>query len=284
VLVETRDDPETDLGPHTAWAGVESRLASPTGKQFRRTPLSQLATAEVQRIRTTPVVWLLVTGALALVGVSIASGITTAVNANTPLGSEDGRYLVFASAQAGWIFTLVLGILGVAGEYRHRTASATFLIEPRRWRVFAAKVMAHWFVGLLFGLLCGAVAVAIARIWAAASGMGLPLDIEAWRILGGALVTVVLYGLLGVGVGALLRSQMAALATVLGWSLVVEPLLASLWPELGKYFPNGAASALTTAAGPDTLPRGTGTLLFAGYVTAFLLLGLRAVSRRDVTT
>lgn len=265
-------------------AGPPIQRAKSGARAPRRTSLSQLAAAEVLRMRTTPLIWILVAGALALVGVSIASGIAAAASANVPLAGVEGQHLVFASAQAGWIFTLALGISSMAGEYRHRTASATFLAEPRRWRVFAAKVTAHWLVGLLFGLLCGAATLAITRVWARVSGVGLPLTAEVWRVLGGGIVTIVLYALLGVGVGALLRSQVAALAAVLGWSLIVEPLLGRLWPGIGKYFPNGAASALTAAPGPDLLTTGTGTLLFAGYVTVFLLLGLQSVRRRDVTT
>ena len=90
--------------------------------------------------------------------------------------------------------------------------------------------------------------------------------------------------LVGVGVGALVRSQVAALVGVAVWVLLVEGLLISLLnaPSLGQWLPSAAAAALTNPGGGQ-LSRVAGTLLLGGYALALALVGTRLVVRRDIT-
>jgi ABC-2 type transport system permease protein len=88
-----------------------------------------------------------------------------------------------------------------------------------------------------------------------------------------------------VGVGALVRNQVAALVGTLVWVLLVEGLLLSLLnaPGLGRWLPSAAAAAAITSPGGDHLSRLGGTLLLATYALALALAGTRLVVRRDVT-
>lgn len=198
------------------------------GQQAQLTPLRRLVVAELQRNWTIPLISIFAGAALAITVLGIAAGISVAEGAGIPLDSDAGQRHVFAPTGAAWIFTLSLGILGMAGEHRHRTASATFLAEPRRWRVFVAKLVAYGLIGLLFGLVTQVDAADIAWLWVKAKGVHLVPTSELWLVLGGALTATVLYGILGVGIGGLLRSQIAALAAVLGWLFIVEPLVGGL--------------------------------------------------------
>jgi ABC-2 type transport system permease protein len=91
--------------------------------------------------------------------------------------------------------------------------------------------------------------------------------------------------LVGVGVAALVRNQVAALVGVAVWVLVVEGLLMSLLnapSSLAKWLPSAAAAALTNPGGGH-LSRLAGSLLLAGYALALALAGTRPVVRRDIT-
>jgi hypothetical protein len=100
-----------------------------------------------------------------------------------------------------------------------------------------------------------------------------------------ALLGAALCGLVGVGVAALVRNQVAALVGVAVWVLVVEGLLLSLLnaPSLGKWLPSAAAKAALGSPGGAQLSRLGGTLLLAGYALALALAGTRLVVRRDIT-
>jgi ABC-2 type transport system permease protein len=106
----------------------------------------------------------------------------------------------------------------------------------------------------------------------------------ATRVAGLA-VAVALYAVLGTGLGALLRNQVAAVVVgLLWWSQGVERVLTGILhqPGLERWLPMGAASALT-APGDGTLPMWAGALVFAAYGLGLALLGGRLVARRDLT-
>jgi hypothetical protein len=110
------------------------------------------------------------------------------------------------------------------------------------------------------------------------------LDADLGRVVAGALLAAALFALLGVGVGALFRNQMAALVGTLVWVVVVEGLLVNLLnaPSLTKWLPSAAAAAITNPGG-DHLSHWGGVLVAAVYGLVLALVGTRFVVRRDVT-
>ena len=90
---------------------------------------------------------------------------------------------------------------------------------------------------------------------------------------------------MGVGLGALMTNQTLAVTATLVWVLVVESLLGSFASGIGRFFPGGAASAMSSVAPPsgDALPFWIAGLLFAGYTLVVVEAGSRLVVRRDIT-
>jgi hypothetical protein len=97
---------------------------------------------------------------------------------------------------------------------------------------------------------------------------------------------VTIYAVLGVGFGALLRNQVAAIVVALVWVLLADSLLVTFLPEVGRWLPGGAASAMTLGQpmrGGELLSQGAGALLLLGYGLLLSLLGATTTIRRDIT-
>ena len=83
----------------------------------------------------------------------------------TPAGLRDA----LASTGFALIAAAVLGTVITAGEFRHKTATGTYLDQPDRSRVLAAKAAAAAAAGALTGLAAAATATGIGLGFAAAA-------------------------------------------------------------------------------------------------------------------
>jgi ABC-2 type transport system permease protein len=252
--------------------------------------MTRLIRAEFTKLRTTRLVYGL-TAAMAAFAALIVAATAIGVEGAPPLSADSFPAFVAAPTKLLAGAALLLGILGMAGEFRHQTVTQTFLVTPDRRRVVAAKLIAYPLAAIALALATLAFTAAVAAGWLAAKGItpSSLLDARLGRVVGvvllGAVLAAGLCALVGVGVAALVRNQVAALVGVAVWVLVVEGLLMSLLhaPSLGRWLPSAAAKAAITSPGGAQLSRWGGTLLLAGYALAFALVGTRLVVRRDIT-
>jgi ABC-2 type transport system permease protein len=249
--------------------------------------MTRLVHSELLKLRTTRTARVLLALAAAGTAALVAAVLLLAGQPGQPaLGPDALRQLVLVPAQPLTLAALVLGVLGMAGELRHGTATSTFLVTPRRGRVVAAKLAAAAVTGLAMSLASTAAVLAVGLPWLRAKGIEVAIaDPGVAARVAGLAVAVALYGVLGTGLGALLRNQVAAVVVgLLWWSQGVERVLTGILhqPGLERWLPMGAASALT-APGDGRLPMWAGALVFAAYGLGLALLGGRLVARRDLT-
>lgn len=97
---------------------------------------------------------------------------------------------------------------------------------------------------------------------------------------------VVRGALLGVGIGALVGDQTAAITLALMGVLVLEPLLGLAGDTAGHGGPMASAQALSQSSAPDSdhLSPVVAGLMMAGYAATALVLGLLRNERREVAT
>lgn len=253
--------------------------------------MSALVRAELLKLRTVQLPrWLLV-ATLALVALSVTASVLTAGSAGSPYALDDPRLLALtvAAASAGSVLLLVLGILMITQEFRFGTATPSFLVTPQRSRVLVAKLAAVALTGVLFALLSAAFALALGIALISFRDGALTLDGSVFEVLLGVVVVLVLYGLIGIGVGALVRNQIAAVVLSLAWTFLVEQLLIALAPSVGRWTPGGATNAVLQlgsvrlAGGSELLPVWAGIVLLLGYAVAFSAAGAALTLRRDLT-
>jgi hypothetical protein len=206
-------------------------------------------------------------------------------------GSKDWASLLLSLGGSGEDFALVVGILLVTAEYRHGTITSTLMTQPRRRIVAAAKLTS----GLIAGAVVAAGAIVavmvVGGIAAANAGSVSIFAGQAPHVLPGVFEATALYGIYGVGVGSLLRNQIAALVGSLAFVAIGESILDALYPSVGRWLPAGAASSVDhsgkilngSSLSLHLLPRWEGALVLVGYGVALAIAGVVVSHRADVT-
>ncbi|MDQ3886411.1 MAG: ABC transporter permease [Actinomycetota bacterium] len=271
-----------------------------------RSALARLVRAEYRKIFSTKLWWgLLIPVVLTALLFNLAGSGFANLVADQPGEAELPFVPVTLGLTMGFTatFAAIFGALAVSSEHRHRTITTTLLTGSSRQAVFGAKLVAHSSIGLLYALAT----VLFGALGAGIGGGGLSDPGTFFTVASHGCLAVLLWTMLGIGVGSLIGNQVAAVLTLVLYSLIVEPLIGTLLTAakiqaVTDYLPDGATSALTTdlairqfaggavpaelGAGLSTfasVPWWVGGLLLTGYT--MLLVGLGAVAgvRRDIT-
>jgi hypothetical protein len=269
--------------------------------------------AETVKVLSTKGWWLLGLILVAYVGITAAglafflSDLGAELGGAGATGLDDvvSANLVYSSVTAvGLVIPLLFGALLATSEYRHQTLTPTVLAQPRRGIVLAAKAV----VAVLFGAFYGVVGL-VGSVGLGAPvrlALGEPTALGEPEVLGVLLRTIVamaLWAVLGLGLGALLTSQIAAIVIVLAFTQFVEPILrlvASVWEwsaSIGRFLPGAATDALVGAgilstlgaldpsvptAEVDALLWWQGGLVLAALAVVLLAAASLTTMRRDV--
>ena len=166
--------------------------------------MTRLFRAELLKLSTTRTARGLFAAAVAITALlAVATMLTAGDDGNAQLGSAGNLHNVIGGSGLASVMVLVLGILAMAGEFRHGTVTGTFLATPDRGRVVAAKLAAYALAGVGLALATALAGLAVALPWLAVKGAGIDLvDPEVGRALAGTLLAGALYGTAGVAVGA----------------------------------------------------------------------------------
>jgi ABC-2 type transport system permease protein len=247
--------------------------------------IARLTQAELRKLATTPA--FLITLAIAVALDVIAVVVNAAVagkNGAAPLGTTASTNQMLKLGAVCCVGMLVLGTVAAGGEYRHRTIIPAMLISPRRAAMVTAKTIALLIAGVLVSGLTFGLGLATVVIELSAHGFD-RLPPGTGRLFVDSVIAAVLFGLIGVALGYITRSTVAAVVGAIGWVLFVElAVLHTIAPQQAKWLITGAATALTdpTAHGPGTLAPGAAITVLGAYALLLLAVATQLVRRRDV--
>ncbi|MEU6011263.1 ABC transporter permease [Streptomyces sp. NPDC047453] len=221
----------------------------------------------------------------ALVGVFLVSRLSVAQQQ----GADPVR-LSLIGLHLSQIALGALGVLTITSEYGTGLIRATLAATPRRRTVLAAKAVVLAGVGLAVGVLsCVAAYLVFHAALPADTSSALSRSLTSPGVLRAAVgggVYLTLLGLLGLGLGAALRSSAVAIATLLGL-LFVPVILVGMLPDtwqttLGPYLPMNAANALYLLhPEPHGLSAAAGLGVFSLYTVLALAAGFTVIHHRD---
>src|SRR6185437_16171813 len=140
--------------------------------------------------------------------------------------------LTTVTTVTGWsmLFAAVLGVIVTAGEFRHTTATLTYLATPNRSRVLVAKAAVGAAAGAVLGVVSSLIATGVGFVFVAAHGYHIALGVSTLAgHAAGAAFGAAFFGAIGVAVGTLIRSQLAGVIGVFVWALVIESLIGGLF-------------------------------------------------------
>jgi len=248
--------------------------------------VSQLVRAELLKVRTTRGWWVYLILIVLLVGLAVAGD----VGSNADLRSQQEFQVGLVEAAGfGAVLAMILAITMVTTEFRHGTITPTFLAAPSRERVLASKALAGTLVFLFFGALSLAVVAAVALPWLTITGDEIHLlEGEVATRAAETLLSVVLWGLMGIAIGSVVHSQVAALVGTLVWIFVVENLLVGLLGLLDgegvtAYLPFRVLDAADGTGGDNLISYWPAVAVSLGWIALIGAAGVWRTSRRDIT-
>ncbi len=252
--------------------------------------MKALLDAELLKLRSTRATALLVLATLVLVVLTVATTVPGVIEENSALSLDDPGLLASVVGNgfgAPQVMMTLLGVLAFTQEFRYGTITSTYLGEPRRTRVFVAKLLSLALSSVVITAVTLAVSLTFGIALIRSQDGDVTVAAQFWQTVAAGFVVMAAYGVVGVAIGALVPTQIAAVVGVLIWMLAVEQMVIPLFPEVGRWMPFGAASSLLQL-GPSYgfdgvfLSAPMGGLLLAGYTAAAAALALVVTPRRDV--
>jgi len=244
--------------------------------------------SEWTKLRSLPsTVWCLVTTVALVVGVGLAYATLRVARPPADPSTFDPAAVSLAGVQSAQFAIGVLGVLLMTGEYATGSIRVSLAAVPRRLPLLWGKAVTFGITTLVLSVPAVLVAFFAGQSILSADhleiGLGAPGVARA--VLGSALFLTAV-GLLGLGLGAVLRNTAGGISALFGL-LFAPQLVLGLLPEsmsdaAYRYLPTPAGAAVSYVhRDPITLGPWTGFGLFCLYTAIALGLAAWQLRRRD---
>jgi len=257
-----------------------------TGEQ--RVTLLRVLASEWTKLRSLPsTVWSLLTALVLVIGFGVVYAMVRVTRPPADPSTFDAAGVSLSGVQLAQFAIGVLGVLLMTGEYATGSIRVSLAAVPKRLELLWGKAITYGLGTLVVSIPAVFVAFAVGQSILSAENLDIALgDPGVLRaVLGGALFLTAV-GLLGLGLGALLRNTAGGIAALFGL-LFAPQLLVGFLPEsvsdnVYKFVPAAAGQAVMFVK-PDSvsLPPWAGLGVFCLYTAVVLGLAAWQLRRRD---
>jgi ABC-2 type transport system permease protein len=264
---------------------AETRVSRVPGGRYGLAQAARMEWIKLRSLRSTW--WTLAVTAAGTVGIGATVGL------NTRDASGDLTNNALAGVVPGLLLAGVLGVLTMTSEYTSGAIRATLAAIPRRPLVLAAKAAVFGAVTLVVGEAASFIAffadAATLRHGIAAPTLGQPGVLRAVVLTGAGFCLI---GLLGLGLGAIIRHSAAAVGVLVAGVYVVVQVIGFIAHGAAAYMPilivgNSLSTTKPVTCGTDSAScphflsawAGLGALCL--YAVIALAVGGWLLARRD---
>jgi ABC-2 type transport system permease protein len=261
----------------------------------RQAGFGHLMLSEWTKLRTVrSTIWSLILLAVLTLGLTgLITGITTAqwnsigASSRATITSDPVSAILSASIEFAQLTIIVLGVLAISSEYSTGAIRSSLLAVPRRTVMLAAKALVFTLlVFVLSEIICFAAYFLGAAVMHSHVSVSLGGTNVARAVIGGGLYLTVL-GLFSMAIAGLVRHTAGAIAGVIAFVIVLEPLsqlIPGTWGNhIHDYLPT-AAGRLIYVAQPvsgQVLPAWGGFAVFCAWTAALIIAWAVMLRLRD---
>lgn len=226
-----------------------------------------------------------------------------------------GLLTVSMSTNFSTIFAALFGALAISAEHRNKSITTSYLTGSPRGAVLGAKLIAYTGMGLIYGLSNVGFATLGGLFGSGTDGFG---NLADWFTVGGAgLLAMVLWTLLGVGLGAVVANSVIVIMALLVYKFVFEFIVSTFLVNtdvsaFSAYLPGAAGNGIvgnlavpifisSISSGSANMPQEVfevlhylfggsydhpwwlSLLTFTGYTAVFVVGGWLISRERDIT-
>ena len=267
-----------------------STVVQPSAGQ--RVTQAKVVHSEWTKLRSQPsTAWSLLSAVALIVGFGVLYSlvrVTRPPRTAADMASFDPTAISLAGVQLAQIAVAVLGVLLITSEYATGMIRTSMVAVPRRLPVLWGKAIVFVLTAPVLFVPAVFVTFLVSQSLLSREQLDTSLDQPgvARAVLGSALYLTAV-GLLGLGLGALLRNTAGAIASLFGvlfgLQLVVGFLPATLADRIARYLPTPAGVAVSNVRpDPASLGPWAGFGLFCLYTAITLGLAAWLLRRRDV--
>jgi len=235
--------------------------------------LGNTTAAELTKLRGLPAAL-----ATVLTTVVAAAALSVAVAASST-GALDAVRVTLLTVPFLQVGPILVGVLTVATEYAGSQIRTSLTATPNRLLLLAGKTLAYLATAAVTSLAAVGAGLAGAAITLAVRDTAPGGDATGWPAAG-AVLYLVLIGLLGLALTVSLRSLVPALVSMLGLVLIASPLLRG-YTGHARWLPDRAGGFLYLPDADPVLTPGTGTLVLLAWIAATSVAAVATFHTRD---